>query len=245
MANWNRLDEFHSFRVDIANVVGVQKALILDSLWYRTRWAEKDGKLTLDTTGVLKKWYNWDGEEKDFAGYTWGTKKYWSDLFPYITPKTVYNHLNSLEQAGYIKKIKGGYRAKPNLNLWAIRKSNMKRDLIDFDIATVQNHKFNIKTAVELGINVAILMQHFITFLEHNRESDLFSFEVGSKVQTWTPASVALLKQYHPYLTRDEIRGALGKLKQTKKFLFSTIPNKKFGFVSTEKWITYDSGDIK
>jgi hypothetical protein len=245
MANWNRVDGFHSFRVDIANVVGVQKALILDSLWFRTRWAEKEGKLSLDTTGVIEKWYKWDGDEKDFIGYTWGVDDYWSDLFPYIPKKTVYNCLNCLEEAGYIQKIKGGYHAKPNLNMWAVRSSNMKKNLLDFDIPMLQNHKFNIKIAKQLGINAAIIIQHFITFLENNRQSGVFCFEVDLKTQPWTPAGLPLLKRYHPYMTENEIRGAIQKLEQTNRFIFSTTPNKKLGFISTEKWVTYGSGDTK
>ena len=76
----------HSFSVELAIELGVEKAIILQHLWF---WHQK----------------NKANEQNyhDGAYWTYNTAKAFNEIFPYIKEKKIYSILKSLEEDGFIK----------------------------------------------------------------------------------------------------------------------------------------------
>ena len=76
----------HSFSVELATKLGVEKAIILQHLWF---WHQK----------------NKANEQNyhDGSYWTYNTAKAFSEMFPYIKEKKMYSILKSLEDDGFIK----------------------------------------------------------------------------------------------------------------------------------------------
>jgi len=76
----------HSFSVELATELGIEKAIILQHIWF---WHQK----------------NKANEQNyhDGSFWTYNTAKSFSEMFPYIKEKKMYSILKSLEDDGFIK----------------------------------------------------------------------------------------------------------------------------------------------
>ena len=70
-------------------------------------------------------------------------------------------------------------------------------------------HIFDVEIAKVVGVNAAVILEHFQFWIAKNR-ADGTNQHDG---KTWTYSSVKALSELLPYLTQEQIRGAISKLK--------------------------------
>ena len=71
-------------------------------------------------------------------------------------------------------------------------------------------HYFSIAVAKEVGVNAAVVFQNLAYWIKHNEEKNI-NYHDG---QYWTFNSVEALRAVLPYMTTNQIRLSLQKLKE-------------------------------
>jgi hypothetical protein len=73
------------------------------------------------------------------------------------------------------------------------------------------SHTFNVKLAADLGLNQAIILQHF-WFWYGNNKSEADRYKVKDHLYPWSYNTIASMESIFPYLKRRAIEGAIQKL---------------------------------
>lgn len=71
-----------------------------------------------------------------------------------------------------------------------------------------KSHSFDTQIAIEVGVEAAIVLNHFHYWIEHNRIAGTAQ-ENGT---TWTFQSLSAMGKYLPYLSQKQLRNAIDKL---------------------------------
>lgn len=95
-------------------------------------------------------------------------------------------------------------------------------------------HYFNIDVAKEVGINAAIVFQNLAFWIGHNEEKNL-NFHDG---KYWTFNSVETMKANIPYMTANQIRLSLQKLKDAEYIITGNYNRMKY-----DKTLWYSMGE--
>ena len=88
------MSDMHSFSVDVAKEVGVNAAILLQSIKWWCAKNKANGK-----------------NEHDGLYWTYNSVKAWQELYPYLGKSAIDNALKKLEERGYIKT--GNYNSTP------------------------------------------------------------------------------------------------------------------------------------
>lgn len=75
---------------------------------------------------------------------------------------------------------------------------------------SVLNHQFSVDVAKEVGINSAIIMNHIVFWVDHNKSTG----RAYNEGKFWTYATMKAIKSHFPYLTTKQVRTALDRLKE-------------------------------
>lgn len=76
----------------------------------------------------------------------------------------------------------------------------------------MNKHYFSIEIAKEVGVNAAVVFQNLHFWIQHNEEKQI-NYHDG---KYWTYNSVETMKTVLPYMTANQIRLALQKLKEAE-----------------------------
>lgn len=74
----------------------------------------------------------------------------------------------------------------------------------------MEHHIFSVDIAIEVGVNSAVIFNHLYFWIDYHRKNKE-NFYDG---RYWTYTSQRALEEHFPYLTTDQIRTAIKKLKE-------------------------------
>ncbi len=129
----------HSFDTDIAGLVGVNAAIIYESIRWWCLKHKVDGTNYYDG--------NW---------WVFNSLEAWDELFPYLTARNIRTALDKLVNAGLI--VKGHYGEKMNRTLWYAvadisRLATSDKSSANNDKSICQNRQINTITSTNCNIN--------------------------------------------------------------------------------------------
>ena len=130
------LNNNHSFNIELAQLVGVEKALLLGRVWLYIDYHKRNG------TNL-----------KDDKFWMYDSSTALAEVYPYMTPQSIRRRMVELENDGWI--ISGNYNKKSNdLTKWYALGPVFNSWIKDGNKAA-QNERANIKDANLIGITPA------------------------------------------------------------------------------------------
>jgi hypothetical protein len=88
-------------------------------------------------------------------------------------------------------------------------------------------HTFNVKLATELGLNQAIILQHFWFWFENNKSTE-DRYKVKDHQYPWSYNTITSIESIFPYLKRRAIEGAIQKLQEDGYIIIGNFNKYKF-----------------
>ena len=88
-------------------------------------------------------------------------------------------------------------------------------------------HTFNVKLATELGLNQAIILQHFWFWFENNKSTE-DRYKVKDHQYPWSYNTITSIESIFPYLKRRAIEGSIQKLEEDGYIITGNFNKYKF-----------------